>query len=178
MSEQGQQQDDQQGQQDQQQQDGQQGQQQTPGPVPYERFKQVNDALREMQERLAQVEEERKEAEERELKEKEDWKTLAEKREAEEICRRFAAERLARLRLQVATMKGIPVAMADRLRGETEEELLKDADVLLPLLRPVEGPGVPPAGRGGQAQKFDLTTMSPEEIRKNRAAILAQMRSE
>ncbi len=173
MSEQGQQQDDQQGQQDQQQQDGQQGQQQTPGPVPYERFKQVNDALREMQERLAQVEEERKEAEERELKEKEDWKTLAEKREAE-----LRMERLARLRLQVATMKGIPVAMADRLRGETEEELLKDADVLLPLLRPVEGPGVPPAGRGGQAQKFDLTTMSPEEIRKNRAAILAQMRSE
>ena len=143
--------------------------QQTPGPVPYDRFKEINDELKKTQDRLAQIEKERKAAEEKDLKEKEDWKTLAEKREAE-----LAVERAKLLRLKVAGEKGIPMAMAERLRGVTEEEMIADAEALLPLLKPAEGPGVPPVKKGGAPQKFDLESMSPEEIRKNRDAIMMQ----
>ena len=146
-----------------------QGQQQTPGPVPYDRFKEINEALKAANDQLAALEKTRGEAEEADLKKQEKWKELAEKREAE-----LAVERAKLLRLKVAGEKGIPLAMADRLRGATEEEMIKDAETLLPLLKPAEGPGIPPVKKGGEAQKFDLESMSPEEIRKNRDAIMKQ----
>lgn len=49
--------------------------------------------------------------------------------EAEKTAR-IEAERRA-TRLQVATQKGLPPELADRLRGESVEELEADADVLL-----------------------------------------------
>lgn len=145
------------------------GQGGTPGPVPYDRFKEVNEALKAATDQLAALEKAKEDAEEKDLKEKEDWKTLAEKREAE-----LAVERAKLLRLKVAGEKGIPLAMADRLRGETEEEMVADAEALLPLLKPAEGPGIPPVKKGGESQKFDLESMSPEEIRENRDAIMQQ----
>lgn len=140
-----------------------------PGPVPYDRFKQINDELKQARDQLAQAQAAQKQAQEKELKDKEQWKTLAEQREAE-----LKAERLARTRLEVATRKGVPADLAGRLQGETAEEMEKDADALLQYLKPKSGPGVPPGSSGGSPAGLDLSTMSPEEIRKNKAKIWDQ----
>lgn len=46
----------------------------------------------------------------------------------------------ADLKRRVASKKGIPPEMADRLTGETEAELLKDADAVAGMLKALKGP--------------------------------------
>ena len=134
----------------------------TPGPVPYDRFKEVNDALKETQKRLAKIEADQKKASDDQAAKQGEWEKLAKEREAE-----LKAEKLARLRLEVAGKKGIPVDLVDRLKGETSEEMEADADSLLAFLKPKEGPGVPPPPkRPGAAATLDFSKMTPDEIRK------------
>jgi len=132
-----------------------------PGPVPYERFKEVNEQAKALQAQLAAIEKQRKEAEEAQLKEQEKWKELAEKREQE-----LAVERANRQRLEIATRKGLPVDLATRLQGETPEEIEADAERLLGFMKPATGPGVPPPAKGGAPTAPELTKMSPAQIRK------------
>lgn len=144
-----------------------------PGPVPYERFKEVNDQYQTLKSRLEALEKKEKETNEEALKKQGEWQKLAEQREAE-----LKAERVERLRLDVALRKGLPVELAARLQGETAEALEKDADVLLPLLilKP-KSPGVPPGGPGGKpAGALDLASMTPAQIREKSADILKQAR--
>lgn len=142
-----------------------------PGPVPYERFKEVNDGYNALKTRLEALEKKEKEAAEEALKKQGEWQKLAEQREAE-----LKAERVERLRLDVALRKGLPVELAARLRGETADALEKDADALLPLLKP-KSPGVPPGGPGGKpAGALDLASMTPAQIREKSADILKQAR--
>ncbi len=134
--------------------------------MPYERFKEVNDRATSLEQRLAQLEQAQRTADEQKLIEQKKWEELAATREAE-----LKAERISRLRLEVAMKKGLPPELAARLTGETQEQLEKDADALLPLLKP-RSPGVPPGGGDGQPPKsFDLSKMTPEEIRKQRDEI-------
>ncbi len=133
----------------------------SPGPVPYDRFKEINDQLKTANDRLAKIETDQKKTEEEQLKEQEKWKELAEKREQE-----LETERLSRIRLEVAAKKGLPAALAGRLSGSTTEEMEKDADNLLQFMKPTEGPGVPPAVKGQGNRPLDFSKMSPEEIRK------------
>lgn len=63
------------------------------------------------------------------------------KTETQRLTDQLAAEKEQRakvereaLRLRVATAKGVPVDLIDRLRGDTEEELSADADSLLELV--------------------------------------------
>lgn len=132
-----------------------------PGPVPYDRFKQVNDRAKELEQRLAKLEADQKTAKEKELADQQKWQELAEQRERE-----LKAERHERLRLEVATAKGLPVDLAARLQGEDKVALEMDADNLLKFMKPSEGPGVPPAGKGGSQKPADFSKMTPEEIRK------------
>lgn len=136
-------------------------QQQTPGPVPYERFKEVNDQLKTFQDQLAQLQAAQKLANEQKLADEKKWQELAEAR-AKEID----PLKLENLRLRVAMEKGLPTDLIDRLQGKTQEELAADADKLLQFVKPASGPGVPPAGRGGSPAPVDFSKMSPEEIRK------------
>ncbi len=46
----------------------------------------------------------------------------------------------AALKQRIAREKRIPFEMADRLSGETEEDLRKDADTLFQFIRSVNGP--------------------------------------
>jgi hypothetical protein len=133
-----------------------------PGPVPYERFKEINDKLKSAESTLAKLEQAEKDRKEKEAKEQGQWKELAEKREAE-----LKAARLEKERLEVATRKGLPIDLVDRIKGESAEEMEKDADNLLQFLKPAEGHGVPPAGKGGSSKPLDMSKMSPEDIRKN-----------
>lgn len=63
---------------------------------------------------------------------KTDVQRLAERLDAYE--RQLAEERQARWRVEVAAERGLPPALADRLRGSTREELAADADALLVLI--------------------------------------------
>ena len=79
----------------------------------------------------------------------------AQKTEVEKLAERLDAaertateERLARLRLEVATEKGLTTAQAARIVGGDRDELAADADALLSLF-PKPPPTVPPAGDHG-----------------------------
>lgn len=153
---------------------GQQQQQEPPGPVPYERFREVNETAKQLQARLAKYEADQKTAKDKELAEQQKWQKLYEERETE-----LAKERQANARLRVATTKGLPAELIDRLQGGTEEELAADADKLLALIKPAEQqqqrqtPGVPPS-RGSKPARLDINSMTPEEIRKNRTNLWNQ----
>ena len=134
---------------------------QAPGPVPYDRFKEVNDQLRELKQWREKQEADAKAAREKQLAEQAKWQELAEQRAQE-----LEAERLRNTRQQVAMQKGIPVDLMDRLQGSTPEELQADADRLLAYIKPAAGPGVPPAPRNSQPTEVDLSKMNASQIRK------------
>lgn len=71
--------------------------------------------------------------------------------ELEQFKAEAAQERLGRLRLEVATAKGLTAAQAARLQGDTTEELEADADALLALF-PQTTPDAPKGPRGDPAQ--------------------------
>lgn len=133
-----------------------------PGPVPYARFSEVNKKLRAAEAKLKKLEDERRAAEEAKLKEQGDYKSLLEQREIE-----LKALRLQSERLRVATAKGLPIELAERLQGETAKELEADADKLLTLFKNnLSTLGVPPPTHGDPAAPVDFTKMTPAEIRE------------
>lgn len=111
---------------------GQQSQQQgnqTPSPVPYDRFKEVNDAkaaaenaLKTLQEQIAADQKKRDE-------ETGNYKKLYEEAQA-----KLQAAEVGTMRLRVAQAAGIPLDLADRITGNTEDELKADAERLKPFL--------------------------------------------
>lgn len=130
---------------------------QTPGPVPYERFKTVNTELTTLKQELTALKQEQGQKQQAET----DLATRLATIEAD-----LATERATNLRLSVAAAKGLPAELVDRLRGETKESLEQDADSLLALVRKT-GPGVPPPG--GPSAKPNIATMTPAQIRDARA---------
>jgi|GEM_PF-2114477 len=134
-----------------------------PGPVPYDRFAEINKKLRAAEAKLKKLEDEQRAAEEAKMKEQGNYKSLLEQRENE-----LKTLRLEKERLRVATAKGLPVELADRLQGETAEELEADADKLLALLKvKPQTPGVPPPSSGGSpSDKPDFSKMTPAQIRE------------
>lgn len=119
---------------------------------------------------LREKERAEKERADAELKEQERWKELAEKHEAE-----LQAEKHRRLRLEVATAKGLPVELAARLQGSDKAELEADADTLLTFAKPTEGKGVPASGgKRAKHQPLDLDSMTAAEIRDKKQEIWAQ----
>lgn len=146
-----------------------------PGPVPYERFKEVNETAKQLQARLAKFEADQKAQQEKILKEQQNYQKLFEEREAE-----LKTERTNNLRMKVALSKGLPAELIDRLRGDDEESLVKDADSLLSLFKPAEqprqAPGVPPS-RGGKPARLDIEGMTPAQIREHKEALYRQAQS-
>lgn len=132
-----------------------------PGPVPYPRFKEVNDKWRDTQKQLDTILQERQEAEEKEQREQGQFEQLLVTRDTE-----LAAATGENLRLRVAMEKELPADLIDRLRGEDRAALETDADALLELLKP-RTPGVPPTSRTGEPPATDMANMSPEDVRKN-----------
>lgn len=132
-----------------------------PGPVPYDRFREVNEQLKETQKKLTRIEAAQRTADDKLAADKGEWEKLARQHEAE-----LKAERTARLRLEVAGKKGIPVDLVDRLKGDTVEEMEADADSLLAFLKPKESKGIPPAGKSSTPPATDFSKMTPAEIRK------------
>ena len=125
----------------------------TPDPVPYHRFKEINDELKAIRAAQAKAE---KEAETQRVKQLQEQNRFKELYEAEIAAREKAeAERaaleLAALKRDAATAAGLPAAFADRLVGSTAEELTADAQKLLAAMPTKSAPNLDAgAGRNGQ----------------------------
>lgn len=145
------------------------GQHSDPGPVPYERFKEVNTQLQQLKAAQEKAEATAKASREKELQEQQKWQELYNQRENE-----LKAERTRNLKMQVALQKGLPADLIDRLQGDDADAIAKDADTLLQFIKPASTPGVPPGNRNAQPSRLDIANMSPEEIRKNAGSLLKQ----
>lgn len=93
--------------------------------------------------------------------------------EAAEAKARATQAELAAARQSVATAKGLPAGMAERLQGSTKEELEADADVLLKVLARPAGNGARPdlrqGARGGTStEKVDGNTWLREQALRRR----------
>jgi hypothetical protein len=87
---------------------------------------------------------------------------------------RAAAAETALARLKVASAKGLPSELADRLQGANEQEMAEDADRLLAVMKPTTPP--PPGSADGgpqgtgdpskpkQLTRSDLAAMTPDQI--------------
>ena len=74
------------------------------------------------------------------------------------------------MRVRVAVGAGLPLDLAARLQGKTEEELKADAAKIAPLLKP-NSPGVPPPAPGGSAGPLSTAGMTPAQRRENAARL-------
>lgn len=124
--------------------------------IPYERFKAVNDKLKALESAAEKAAKEQAEAEQKRLAEANEYKTLWEKAQAEAAQQaeaRIDAERKA-LRLQVvAATPGFPTKWADRLRGNTLEEMQADAKELMADLPKPSAPNANGAPGDGSAPR-------------------------
>ncbi len=126
------------------------------------RFRELNTAKQAAEQRLKEIEVKEKEARDKSLADENKWKELYEGTQKE-----LSAEKLGSLRLRVATSKGLPLELVDRLRGESEEEIAKDADGLLALVKEPQSHGLPAHRRSGEPAKFDfMTETDPAKIRE------------
>lgn len=148
-----------------------------PGPVPYDRFTEVNNRAKELEKQLAAFQSQAKTAEEKRLQEEAKWQQLAEKREKELQAMQAQLQEASvnQLRLQVAAQHGLPTDLAARLVGSTLEELTADAQKMLAYLKP-STPGIPPLGGNRQPVNGAPT---PEQlrdakwVRENRDKVIA-----
>ena len=114
-------------------------------------------ALKAAQDELATLKQAQAAAEQKALAERGEYQKLYEaetatradlEKQIAALNDRIRSQELAALRQRVATEKALPPALAERLRGETAEELAADADALLAVLpRPV-APGLNGGVRG------------------------------
>lgn len=80
--------------------------------------------------------------------------------------------KLERLRLEVASTKGLTPAQAKRLVGTNQEELEADADEFLESIKPGENKGTPP---GKPKENLSGGTDPTEEVEETDPAKLAEM---
>jgi len=97
------------------------------------------------------AEKQAQEAEEARLAEEKKFQELAEKRaqERDEALARLAAKELELLKREVAQVAGLPAELAERLQGETREELEADAEALKKLMPPPSEEGRTPGAPAG-----------------------------
>ena len=140
--------------------------------IPYERFREVNEEKKKLEDRLKAIEDAQKKADEDKLKEENKWKDLYEKTEKEK-----AEKEKELLRLRVASKKDLPGDLVEFLKGETEQELEASADKLLTYAK-TGSPGVPPRKPGGANTPLDIKTMTPAEIRDKAPELMKQAKAQ
>jgi hypothetical protein len=137
--------------------------------IPKARFDEINKELKALRAAQAKAEAERVEVERKAAEEQGKYRELYEKEKAE---RESALAEMKRLQLQalrreVAAEAGLPAGVADRLMGETREELLADAKALLDIL---PRPSAPALNSGaGNLTRSNGPAASDAEIREKAA---------
>lgn len=132
-----------------------------PANVPYERFKEVNEKYKSLEAQLKEMQSKQKEEEDKRLKEQGDYKKLF-----EDLQTKYTTEQKTNMKLKLASSKGLPVDLINRVQGETEEEIGKDIDSLLAFMKKETPQGVPPPPRGGSSTNFDFANATPAQIRE------------
>lgn len=148
-----------------------------PQPVPYDVFKAKNEENKALLAKISEYEAVNKKEKDDSLAEQSEWQKLAEQRKAEiaEKDTQITEERAKNLRLQVASEKGLPADLVDRLRGATQEEISKDADALLAHIVPIIPDGMPKTKkRPAKNEAKNVADMTPQEIRENSSSILSR----
>jgi len=147
--------------------------QEQPAPVPYERFKEVLNKARTLEEREAALKDAlttKQQEYEAALQTKEqEWQKALEEREAalKDALTKQQEMELRAVRYEIAMQTGLPAAMVDRLRGTTPEEIAADAEQLKGIIAPFT-PGAPPAPSAHPANSITAEKMSdPEWVRNN-----------
>lgn len=127
-------------------------------------------ALKAAQDELATLKAAATEAEQKALAEQGQYQQLyeAERKRAADLEKatadlnaRIAAQELAALRQKVAAEKGLPPALADRLQGETADDIAADADALLAALPRPAAPGLNGGVRGAGG-----AAMTPDDAKR------------
>lgn len=137
--------------------------------IPKARFDEINGKYRELLTQQEQAAKEREAIERKQLEEQNRFRELYEKEVAarEAAVAEMKALSLKALRRQIATDTGLPGGLADRLQGETEEELKADAAALLSTL---PATGAPPLDGGAGGRNKRLPNVPPwEEIQEQAA---------
>ena len=138
-----------------------QAQTQEPAPVPYERFKEVNEKYKTLEAQLKEIQDRQKVEDEKRLKEQGDYKKLY-----EDLQSQLNTEKVTNMKLKLASSKGLPVDLVNRVQGATEEEITKDIDSLLAFMKKETPSGVTPPPKGGSSSNFDFATATPEQVRQ------------
>jgi hypothetical protein len=146
-----------------------------PGPVPYVRFKEVNQELSEIRKQLKSLKDAEAKAkraaediEKQHLEEQGKFKDLYEAA----LSKQQAAEaeatrlRLEALKAQVAAKVGLPTALALRLQGEDEAAIEQDAKLLLASLPRQTVSNDASAGTGGMQGQSAAPSMTEAEIKE------------
>lgn len=78
-----------------------------------------------------------------------------------ELTAKVKGYELSALKQSIAQQKGIPAEMAARLTGETEKDIMKDADAMAAMLRKVKGPApsFEPSKKDPDAKNAELIKM-------------------
>jgi hypothetical protein len=143
----------------------------SPEPVPYERFQEVTRKLREFEKQAQGATEAQRKAEEQRLAEQKQFEQLwqQEKAARAEIEQRLRESELAQWRQQAAMQVSLPATLADRLRGDTLDDMIADAKALAATLPKVAAPNVNGApGDGGApraaSQPWALLGLTKDEF--------------
>lgn len=135
--------------------------------IPKTRFDQVNDRLKAIEAEAAKAKKAQADAETQALAEQGKYKELFEKQQAE-LAAAQATARANELRLlqrDAATEAKLPAALAERLKGETLEEMVADAKAILAALPKPAAPdinasngvgGAPAVGQLDETRKAEL----------------------
>lgn len=127
------------------------------------RFKELNDKAKSASAELERIKAEEKTKQDEALKEQNKWRELYDGSQVE-----LSKEKVNNLRLKIATSKGLPIELVDRLRGETEDDLNKDADSLMALVKAdgKDSKGLPRTRNQQSTSTIDFTTETdPVKIR-------------
>ena len=138
--------------------------------VPYDRFKEVNEARKKSEEKLEKLTEtiDRLKGALTEKEEEESDKIAELVKAQEELERRLNQTEREKLLLEVAQKYNLPSKLTGRLQGETREELEADAKELAEFISEdkKKGPPPPPGPTDEDDVLEDVRNMDPEEIRK------------
>jgi hypothetical protein len=127
--------------------------------IPKSRFDEINKRLKAMELEATKATKAQQESERKALEEQSRFKELYEKEKAE---REAALAEMSRLQLmnmrrEVAAETKLPLELANRLIGNTREELEADAKTLLASLPKAAVPSLDGRAGGGKAGKPDIT---------------------
>ena len=130
-------------------------------------LRETEEQLKDTRKRLEAIEAQAATKQEQELAEQGKYKDLLEKREKElaDIQAKMKATELSNMRLKIANELGIPVALAERLRGDNEDELREDADKLMEVITPPDSDEQPT-----RARRQTTTTALPDGTPVNETA--------